>query len=360
MAKNLDLTGFDGKIASEFKKARKTKKGSKGIMEEKTVVETMMTETETDQATSTATSMTTETVSTGTEEATEVATSTQEQMECSLPTGGNPVESNSAETNSSVIETVEEEPTFTIPLSSLNTLNKLTAFIGEVYTYSYLINKATGATEPSLFIDSRMCDDLAEAISLEEFMTVLKEFLTTRETDQTKETEHTRETEYVKGIELKDNTLIFTCFQKLTEAENTGMRRAAASLFRLMAKSITNVGEDKKKRLNLHKVQIKQPENEKFVFRTWLTRLGWKGSEGKMERNLLYKNLNGNTAFCTEESKIRWEAKHKTGRRAMAVEAEEATAITAEETVAGSEEITAVAEIEPETDMDTTVEAKAV
>ena len=35
MAKNLDLTGFDGKIASEFKKARKTKKGSKGIMEEK-------------------------------------------------------------------------------------------------------------------------------------------------------------------------------------------------------------------------------------------------------------------------------------------------------------------------------------
>ena len=26
MAKNLDLTGFDGKIASEFKKARKTKK----------------------------------------------------------------------------------------------------------------------------------------------------------------------------------------------------------------------------------------------------------------------------------------------------------------------------------------------
>ena len=274
--------------------------------------------------------------------------------------GGNPVESNSAETNSSVIETVEEEPTFTIPLSSLNTLNKLTAFIGEVYTYSYLINKATGATEPSLFIDSRMCDDLAEAISLEEFMTVLKEFLTTRETDQTKETEHTRETEYVKGIELKDNTLIFTCFQKLTEAENTGMRRAAASLFRLMAKSITNVGEDKKKRLNLHKVQIKQPENEKFVFRTWLTRLGWKGSEGKMERNLLYKNLNGNTAFCTEESKIRWEAKHKTGRRAMAVEAEEATAITAEETVAGSEEITAVAEIEPETDMDTTVEAKVV
>ena len=100
-----------------------------------------------------------------------------------------------------------------------------------------------------------------------------------------------------------------------------------ASLFRLMAKSIMSVREDKKKRLNLHKVQIKQPENEKFVFRTWLTRLGWKGAEGKMERNLLYKNLNGNTAFCTEESKIRWEAKHKTGRRAMAEETEGTMAV---------------------------------
>ncbi len=339
-------------------------------MEEKAAVETMMTETEatstdtaittetststaTDQAITTAPSMATEAVSTGTEE----AALTQEQMECALPTGDAEMD-NPAAANISATDTVDsQEPTFTIPLSSLNTLNKLTAFIGEVYTYSYLINKATGATEPELAIDSRMCDDLAEAISLEEFMSVLNEFLTTRETDTTKEANPTRETEYVKGIELKDNTLIFTCFQNLMD---TGMRRAAASLFRLMAKSITNVGEDKKKRLNLHKVQIKQPENEKFVFRTWLTRLGWKGSEGKMERNLLYKNLNGNTAFCTEESKIRWEAKHKTGRRAMAVEAEEATAITAEETVAGSEEITAVAEIEPETDMDTTVEAKVV
>ena len=312
-------------------------------MEEKTAVGTMTTETEateTDQTITTAASMPTEAVSAETEE----AALTQEQTECALPTGDAEID-NSAAANISATDTVDsQEPTFTIPLSSLNTLNKLTAFIGEVYTYSYLINKATGA---ELAIDSRMCDDLAEAISLEEFMSVLKEFLTTRETDQTKETNPTRETEYVKGIELKDNTLIFTCFQNLMD---TGMKKAVASLFRLMAKSITNVGEDKKKRLNLHKVQIKQPENEKFVFRTWLTRLGWKGAKGKMERNLLYRNLNGNTAFCTEESKIRWEAKHKTGRRAGGQSEPTMTAIT-EETVA-----------EPEADMETAevVEAKAV
>ena len=186
---------------------------------------------------------------------------------------------------------------------------------------------------------------MAEAISLEEFLTLLKEFLTTRET------------EYVRGIELKKDDvngdkLIFTCFKNLTNAGNTGMRRAAATLFSLMAKTIMSVGEDKKKRLNLHKVQIKQPENEKFVFRTWLTRLGWKGSEGKMERNLLYKNLNGNTAFCTEESKIRWEAKHKTGKR---IEATMAVS-TAEVEESGAETTVAEPGIEPETDIEATVE----
>ena len=318
-------------------------------MEEKTVVETTATTQATDTETSMTTSTATEAVSTdpaapaiepvsaGTEEATEIAPATQEQAECALPTEDTEMD-NPAETNSSVIETVEEEPTFTIPLSSLNTLNKLTAFIGEVYTYSYLINKATGA---ELTIDSRMCDDLAEAISLEEFMTVLKEFLTTRET------------EYVKGLEMNGDEIVFTCFQKLMD---TGMKKAAASLFRLLSASITEKEKTGGKRLNLHKVQIKQPENEKFVFRTWLTRLGWKGSEGKLERNLLYRNLNGNTAFCTEESKIRWEAKHKkgsgrkTGEGTTAEEAEEATVAETEN----------VAEIEPETNIEEAAEAMAV
>ena len=34
-----------------------------------------------------------------------------------------------------------------------------------------------------------------------------------------------------------------------------------------------------------------------------------------MERNLLYKNLADNTAFCTEESKARWLEKNNTGKR---------------------------------------------
>ena len=267
--KDLDFTGFDGNMLGQN---LKTKKGSLVLMEEKITI---------------ATSMTTATAAT----ATSTATTTAEQAECELPT----VDSSPAPVSSSEAGEAGTAQ-FIIPLSSLDSLNKLTSLIGELYTYSYLINKATGASDPSLFIDSRMCDDLAEAISLEEFLTVMKEFITA--------------TDYVRGLELKKDQLVFTCFQNLQDA---GMKQAAASLFNLIAKSITP--KTSGKRLNLHKVQIKQPENEKFAFRSWLTKLGWKGTEGKMERNLLYRNMNGNTAFCTEESKIRWEAKHKKGSK---------------------------------------------
>ena len=249
------------------------------------------------------------------------ADATASQAECELPT-----------VNSL------QEPAFSIPLSSLDSLNKMTRLIGELYTYSYLLNKATGATDPALYIDSRMCDDLAEAITADEFLTVMKEFITA--------------TEYVRGIEVKKDQLVFTCFQNLQDT--AGMKQAAASLFSLISKSITE--KTKEKKINLHNVQIKRPENEKFAFRSWLTKLGWKGAEGKAERNLLYRNLDGNTAFCTEESKIRWEAKHKKGKKGEPTMSEAVS--TAEEEIVAE---TTVIEPEPETEPETDIEVvKAV
>ena len=55
-----------------------------------------------------------------------------------------------------------------------------------------------------------------------------------------------------------------------------------------------------------------RPNNERFAFRTWLIRLGWKGRETTKLRVGLYKNLTGNSAFCTESSKTRWLEKHGT------------------------------------------------
>ena len=79
-----------------------------------------------------------------------------------------------------------------------------------------------------------------------------------------------------------------------------------------------------------------------------------------MERNLLYRNMNGNTAFCTEESKIRWEAKHKKGKKAD--ERIEPTVIEAVSTAEEESEVVTVAETtvaETETDVEV-AEAVAV
>ena len=56
--------------------------------------------------------------------------------------------------------------------------------------------------------------------------------------------------------------------------------------------------------------------NEKYAFRTWLTRIGMKGTDTKMERKILYRNLSGHTAFRTEEDREKWNAMMKAKREA--------------------------------------------
>lgn len=54
--------------------------------------------------------------------------------------------------------------------------------------------------------------------------------------------------------------------------------------------------------------------NEKYYMRIWLIRLGLGGKGGKKTRDLLLKNLKGNTAFRTEEETER--AKERNRQRA--------------------------------------------
>ena len=54
--------------------------------------------------------------------------------------------------------------------------------------------------------------------------------------------------------------------------------------------------------------------NEKFAFRTWLTRLGMNGPDLKEERGILYRNLSGHTAFRTEADAQKWAARQQEKR----------------------------------------------
>ncbi|MDH7567953.1 MAG: virulence associated protein, partial [Clostridiales bacterium] len=52
-------------------------------------------------------------------------------------------------------------------------------------------------------------------------------------------------------------------------------------------------------------------ENEKYIFRVWLLRLGFIGNEFKAARKLLLDRLEGNAAFRTEEAMKEAMAKRK-------------------------------------------------
>lgn len=58
-------------------------------------------------------------------------------------------------------------------------------------------------------------------------------------------------------------------------------------------------------------------ENEKYYMRIWLLRLGFGGKEGKEVRDILLKDLKGNAAFRTEESRQRWQEARRRERRAV-------------------------------------------
>jgi len=51
-------------------------------------------------------------------------------------------------------------------------------------------------------------------------------------------------------------------------------------------------------------------DNEKFAFRTFLVKVGLNDADNKWARKLLLKNLKGDSAFATPESKAKWMAKH--------------------------------------------------
>ncbi|GHU54031.1 hypothetical protein AGMMS49975_13750 [Clostridia bacterium] len=51
-------------------------------------------------------------------------------------------------------------------------------------------------------------------------------------------------------------------------------------------------------------------ENQKFSFRVFLTKLKLDGAENKWYRHFLLRNLTGDSAFATAESKQRWLEKH--------------------------------------------------
>lgn len=158
-----------------------------------------------------------------------------------------------------------------------------------MYSRGALISKATGGRFDA-------SEDLVEALRAEDFLHI-HEVL-----EVIKEAGHGA----LKGLRFTEDQVIFDGFRETDVKEEI---KAWTELFAAINKTAISQYHVRARRV--------EEANEKFAFRTWLTRMGMNGAELKAERNLLYKNLNGHTAFRTAADEKKWKARQAAKRQEL-------------------------------------------
>ena len=117
------------------------------------------------------------------------------------------------------------------------------------------------------------------------------------------------------GLRIDESTVTFDGFPETENLEEINAWKELSAAMNSAA-------------IRQHHIQARKPqgENEKFAFRTWLTRLGLNGPELKTERNLLYRNLSGHTAFRTPADEEKWKARQAAKRQEQHVDKAAASA----------------------------------
>ena len=118
----------------------------------------------------------------------------------------------------------------------------------------------------------------------------------------------------LKGISFEEDKVVFDGFP---ESGNPDEIKAWTVFAATVSKACI-------KQKHVHPKLVDET-NEKFAFRTWLTRLGMNGTDTKAERNILYRHLTGHTAFRTPADEEKWKAR-QAAKRAELKAAKEAEA----------------------------------
>jgi len=107
----------------------------------------------------------------------------------------------------------------------------------------------------------------------------------------------------INGISFTEDKVVFDGFPETTDTDA------------IRAWTVLSAAINKNAIKQIH-VRAKEVDetNEKFAFRTWLTRLGMNGKDLRAERNILYRNLSGHTAFRTEKDEEKWKKKQSVKR----------------------------------------------
>lgn len=181
------------------------------------------------------------------------------------------------------IENNQEELNLQIPIEG-HTAESIRNLIFMIHSKQYLLKRAVGMEV--LHMSERLIERLSEE----------------KDTDMNKVMEiFAEEKVHCFGLDFAADKIVFNGFPM--EAEST---ISFAELTCMMA--------ERAKEMKWINPAETIEANEKYYMRIWLIRLGLGGKGGKKTRDLLLKNLKGNTAFRTEEEKER--AKERNRQRA--------------------------------------------
>lgn len=207
------------------------------------------------------------------------------------------------------------KPIISFPLSDHN-IESIRNLVFTIYSRGKLLSKATGG---DFFASEPLVEDLQRGVgynSVEKVLALIERV----------------KTEEFRGISFEheekgEGKVKFDGFPETADPQ-------VIQAWTVLAGAIN------KNTIKQHHVRAKKVDdtNEKFSFRTWLTRLGLNGSDLKMERNILYRNLSGHTAFRNEEAQRRWTERQKAKQEALREQKAMATMASNVEVVEGMED----------------------
>jgi hypothetical protein len=166
--------------------------------------------------------------------------------------------------------------------------NQLRNLIFTLYSYQHLLNRVTRREGFSISeaVTTRLGEYLPETIA--DFETLMNDFKALGD---------------LTGVDFQGGTV--TLSFPLDEAPDKN--KAYADLASVMVRAAREA-----KRVN---TEIRRPENEKYVLRSWLLRLGFGGADFKASRNALLSGLKGHTAFRNDAEAMKHKEKYAEIRR---------------------------------------------
>ena len=176
------------------------------------------------------------------------------------------------------------KPSISFPLAA-HRAESIVNLVCSIYSRGNLLSKATGGV-------FNASEDLVDSLQMVSGRARKEEILQIIHDDGG-----------LNGVSFTENKVVFDGFPKTTDTD-------AIRAWILLS---TAINKNAIKQIHVRAKEVDET-NEKFAFRTWLTRLGMNGKDLRVERNILYRNLSGHTAFRTAKDEEKWKTKQAAKR----------------------------------------------